>query len=368
MRHNGPRPPRRLRIAALITAGLLVLVLAGAGGGYLLLRTIGSPRQTAASYLADWQRGSYAGLQKVSVNVPSSGLAAPLTAAAAQLGQRRIRLSLGQVTSAGGSAHGQVHRHRRPGQRPRLDLPRAAAADPAGPPLVGELEPGRHLPRADGPASGSCCTRTWPARAPVLAADGTVLSSPQAIAESGSLALLTGDCGEATAAQAKALGAPYRAGDLIGLGGIEQAYSGPAGGPPVADHPDRRARARTSTRRPPASPPRPAPRSGPASTCASSSPPSQAVRSAATTKPVDLVAIQPSTGRVLAVVERPGGFDRALEGDVPARLDLQGRDRLGPGASPGCARPARFSAPARWTSAAGCSTTTTTSSSARPAC
>jgi cell division protein FtsI/penicillin-binding protein 2 len=44
---------------------------------------------------------------------------------------------------------------------------------------------------------------------------------------------------------------------------------------------------------------------------------SAAVSAAATKKPIDLVAIQPSTGRVLAVVERPGGFDRALSGIFP---------------------------------------------------
>src|SRR5262249_27912926 len=44
---------------------------------------------------------------------------------------------------------------------------------------------------------------------------------------------------------------------------------------------------------------------------------SAAVRDATTTKPVDLVAIQPSTGRVLAVIERPGGFNRALPGVFP---------------------------------------------------
>ena len=38
---------------------------------------------------------------------------------------------------------------------------------------------------------------------------------------------------------------------------------------------------------------------------------------AATSKPIDMVAIQPSTGKVLAVVERPGGFDRALAGIFP---------------------------------------------------
>ena len=44
---------------------------------------------------------------------------------------------------------------------------------------------------------------------------------------------------------------------------------------------------------------------------------SHAVSSAATSKPVDMVVLQPSTGRVLAVVERPGGFDRALQGIFP---------------------------------------------------
>src|ERR1035441_1795537 len=102
MSHSDSRPARRLRIAALVTA--VLLVLAGAGAGYLLLRTAGSPRQTAATYLAGWQRGSYASMQEVSVNEPRSGLAGPLTQAATELGQRRIRLSLGQVTANGGSA------------------------------------------------------------------------------------------------------------------------------------------------------------------------------------------------------------------------------------------------------------------------
>ena len=57
----------------------------------------------------------------------------------------------------------------------------------------------------------------WPARAAVLAADGTTqLSSPAMQAQSGSLALLTGTVVAATKAQAKALGAPYQAGDQIG--------------------------------------------------------------------------------------------------------------------------------------------------------
>src|SRR5262249_9118028 len=44
---------------------------------------------------------------------------------------------------------------------------------------------------------------------------------------------------------------------------------------------------------------------------------SAAVRAATTTRPVDVVALQPSTGRVLAVIERPGGVGRGPPGGVP---------------------------------------------------
>jgi len=44
---------------------------------------------------------------------------------------------------------------------------------------------------------------------------------------------------------------------------------------------------------------------------------SHAVSAASTNKPVDMVVLQPSTGKVLAVIERPGGFDRALSGIFP---------------------------------------------------
>src|SRR5260370_954146 len=71
-----------------------------------------------------------------------------------------------------------------------------------------------------------------PPRAATLAADGTVMSSPATIAQSGSLALLTGAVVRATAAQARHLGAPYKAGDQIGLGGIEQAFQRQLAGRP----------------------------------------------------------------------------------------------------------------------------------------
>src|SRR6266851_3595556 len=98
-----PRKKRQATIAVL-AAVAAVVALAGAAGGYLLLRTKGSPQQTAASYLLDWQRGSYRAMRKVSVNVPRSGLAGPLGRAATALGIRRTHLVPGPVSVQGGTA------------------------------------------------------------------------------------------------------------------------------------------------------------------------------------------------------------------------------------------------------------------------
>ncbi|MBO0773578.1 MAG: hypothetical protein J2P35_19145, partial [Actinobacteria bacterium] len=99
-----PGPPRRRGVVALIVAGVLVLVAAGGGISYLLLHTRGSPQQTAASYLRAWQRRDYRAMERVSVNVPAGGLAGPVGRAAAQLGMRRLQVSVGQVTKTGGTA------------------------------------------------------------------------------------------------------------------------------------------------------------------------------------------------------------------------------------------------------------------------
>jgi cell division protein FtsI/penicillin-binding protein 2 len=150
----------------------------------------------------------------------------------------------------------------------------------------------------------------------VLAADGTALSSPDVIAQSGSIALITGNVVAASAAQARALGPPYQAGDPIGQGGIEQADQARLAGRPALairiEGPGQRVGATVAQF--PAVPGQPVRTSIdlPVQMAASA-----AVAAAGTRKPIDLVAIQPSSGRVLAVVERPGGFDRALAGIFP---------------------------------------------------
>ncbi len=316
VRPAGARRRRRRRaIIAVVAAAAVVAGVAAGAVGYVLLRTQGSPRQTAARYLSGWQRGSYAAMDKVSVNAPRSGLAGPLRQADAQLGIRRIHLVPGRVTTHGVSAQavftaiadlasGHTWTYRGQLRLVRRDRHWWVNWSPAA--IYPGLRAGQRF----------VLSGTWPARAPVLADDGTVLSSPQVFAESGSISLLVGNVVTATTAQAKALGAPYRAGDQIGQGGIEQAYQAQlAGRPSLAiriEGPGRRVDATAA--RFAASPPAPVRTSLDLRYQLAAS---QAVSSAATKKPVDVVAIQPSTGRVLAVVERPGGFDRALQGVFP---------------------------------------------------
>ena len=300
-------------VIAVVTAVVLVVAVAAAGGGYLLLRTTGSPQQTEASYLGAWQRGSYAGMEQVSVNTPRSGLAGPLRQASTELGIRRLRLEPGPVTTTGGMvtarftatadlASGHVWTY--PGQLGLVQRSRRWWVSWSPADIYPRLRPGDRF----------VLGAAWPARAPVLGAGGTVLSSDEAIFESGSLQLLTGNVVTATAAQARALGAPYQAGDLIGAGGIEQAYQARLAGRPSLTIKIEGPGTDLTAARFAASPGQPVQTSidMPVQLAAS-----RAVRSAATSKPVDLVAIQPSTGRLLAVVERPGGFDRALQGEFP---------------------------------------------------
>jgi Penicillin binding protein transpeptidase domain/NTF2-like N-terminal transpeptidase domain len=310
-----PRPRRRRTLIVVVTVAALVVVLGG-GAGYLLTRTKGSPQQTAASYLRGWQRGDYPAMDKVSVNVPRGGLAGPLRQYAAQLGLRGLHTRLGSVTSSGGTARAQFtaaatlasgHTWTYRGQLSLVDRNRRwwVSWSPAA--VYPGLRSGEHF----------ALSAVWPARAAVLAADGTTqLSSPAMQAQSGSLALLTGTVVAATKAQAKALGAPYQAGDQIGSGGVEQAYQAQLAGRPsltiAVDGPGKHVD-KTAARFP-AVPGQPVRTSIDMQVQMAAS---AAVSSAATKKPVDMVITQPSTGKVLAVVERPGGFDRALEGIFP---------------------------------------------------
>ena len=308
------RPKRRTLIIVAVVAVLVAGVIA-AGGSYLLLRTKGSPQQTAAAYLSGWQQGDYRAMNKVSVGVPRGGVAAPLTEADGQLGVRSTTVKLGRVSVSNGTALASFtvtdvltsnHTWIYQGQLRLVKRDRHWWVNWSPAAIYPGLRAGDRF----------TLTTSWPPRAQILSADGTVLSSPATVAESGSLGLLTGVVVHATAQEAKQLGTPYKAGDLIGRGGIEQAYQSRLAGSPsltikIADPGKHTVRTAHSF---------PAIKGLPVRTSIEMSvqlAASHAVSTAATSKPVDMVVIQPSTGKVLAVVERPGGFNRALDGTFP---------------------------------------------------
>ena len=168
--NGGTRVKRPRGVIAFVLVIALLAVAAIAAGSYVLLRTKGSPGETAARYLSAWQRGNVAAMRELSVGVPAGGLAGPLAQVDRDLGVRGRQLRLGAV-AGGQPAHRacQLHRHADPGGRRALDVSGQAAVAAPQPPLVGELESRGHLPAADagrtvphlgglaGPGTGARC-------------------------------------------------------------------------------------------------------------------------------------------------------------------------------------------------------------------
>ena len=289
---------------------------------FLVLHVTGSPEQAATTYLTDWQTRAYGEMDTVTVNAPEGGVAGPLRAAAAQLGMRHIHLVLGQVTQDGGTAQarftatatiaaGQVWKYQ--GQLQLVTQSRSWFVSWSPSDIYPGLQAGQRF----------VLDAVWGPRAQVLAADGTVLSSPRTIAQSPSLQIVTGNVVRATAAQAKSR-VPYQAGDPIGQGGVEEAYQQLAGRPTLNIRIEGPAAAVPS-------PTSPARRHDGPDQHQHARPAGRSAASGRHHHPaVDLVALQPRPGGVLAVIERPGRVRSRAPGRVSARLHLQGGHRLRP--------------------------------------
>jgi cell division protein FtsI/penicillin-binding protein 2 len=291
----------------LIVVSCLTVVALGAGAAaYLLTRTAGSARATAAEYLAAWQRGDVPGMQALVADPPADFTAA-YTRTRTSLGVTHTNVRLDTVTKNAASFTATLTLNGVGDWTYQGSLPLAvknrkwlvswtpAAQHPA-------LRTGQHL----------ALKTSWPVRAGVLAADGTRIDTGNV---SGSVQLLVGTSGPATAAQAAKLGAPYAKGDPIGHGGIEEQFqqqlagtpstsilvvdaAGHATGTPVGKlggKPGTEVKTSLDLR-------------------------IQAAAAKAIThqgKPAALVAIRPSTGEILAVANQPGGFSRAMLGQYP---------------------------------------------------
>jgi cell division protein FtsI/penicillin-binding protein 2 len=282
----------------------LAAVVVGAGT-YALLRTQGSPRETAAAYLAAWQKNDYPAMSAL-IAAPPADLAARLGAMRTALGVTEARFRLGAVddTRAAYTATLSLDNVGDWTYRGALTLTEhdrewrvawsAAAIHP-------QLKDGQRFAVAT----------AWPRRGAIIAADGSRIDVPGV---SGSVQQLAGLVGPATAADLKRLGSPYEKGDNVGHGGIQQQHERRLAGTPTTA-----IRLVDQGRRPVATLHTIKGRPG-GTVRTSLDPQVQAAAARAITsqgKPAALVAIRPSTGEVLAAANQPGGFSRALLGRYP---------------------------------------------------
>jgi cell division protein FtsI/penicillin-binding protein 2 len=267
------------------------------------------PQETAKRYLAAWSRGDFATMRTLTDHPPAD-LQPRLVRMRGDLGVTRQHYEVASVGrpkdgEAGGSyraeltlSGGRVWRYGGSLSFTKQGSDWSVVWSPQV--MYPGLKEGQRLRAA----------MTWPARADIQAADGSSLSrSP-----SGSVQQLAGPLGPASADAAHKLGAPYRAGDTIGTDGLQRQYERRLAGTPALA---------VQIAGVDGKPVQTLQRFGGAEGKPLRTTLDPKVQRAAgealgdVDKPASLVALRPSTGEILAVANRPGGYNRALMGQYP---------------------------------------------------
>jgi hypothetical protein len=310
---------RRSWIIALVIA--LVLVAAGSTGAALVLPGLrAKPDPVARQFLDGWARGDYAAMRAL-VSLPPDDFAEQYQRMRSDLQITKSRFTLGQVSNRGGtdatapftatfSLRGfgnwsyqgalQLSKPGRFGRDWRVDWSPAT--------IHPDLQQGERFQRE----------RRWPERGSVLAEDGSVLVGAQGGASGPpSLTSLVGSVGDITAEDLKRLGAPYQGGDKAGRSGIERTFERRLAGSPTGEVQlvDEDGTQVKVLRRFGGQPGASVRTSLDATMQAAGV---GALQAGAHGHEAALVAIQPSTGAVRALVSLPnGGFPRATLGTYP---------------------------------------------------
>lgn len=291
-----------------ITIAVVAVAVVGAGAVWLLNRADG-PGDTVKRYLAAWTHGDYAAMRALT-DAPPAGFRAWHTSARTDLGLTGQRYTPNQIRRPDGDRAAAAYRAeltlagghtwRYTGSLPlvKRDGTWRVRWSPAA--VHPKLRDGQRLRTA----------RTWPPRARILDADGGRMNG----SVSGSVRQLVGPLGRASAGAAKRLGTPYRPGDTVGTDGLQHQYEQRLAGKPsltvqVTGAGDRVVRTLARFGGAAGKPLRTTidPRTQQAAGHALSD----------ADKPASLVAIRPSTGEILAVANKPGGYNRALMGRYP---------------------------------------------------
>lgn len=285
-----------------IVSGVSVLVVGAAGGGaYYLLRTTGSPAQTAQQFAVAWQKWDSAAM--------TAQLATPQPLAAYDqmrkgLDVETISVRLGAVAEGDGTAtvpYDATLRLKNVGDWSYQGVLNLKVADRQ---WKLDWKPAALHPSMTDGATFGLKTR-WPSRAEITDSSGERIDTGTV---GGSVQQLVGILSKATKKDVAKLGPSYKVGQAVGLGGLQQNFQKRLAGKPTTEI-QLGGKALSTIKG-----------SDGEAVQATIDPQVQAAAVGAVRdmkKPTSLVAIKPSTGEILAVVNNVGGWNRALDGRYP---------------------------------------------------
>ncbi|WP_239137559.1 penicillin-binding transpeptidase domain-containing protein [Sphaerisporangium rufum] len=293
-----------------MSAATVLAAGAAGGGAYYVLHTRGSAAETARHFTAAWARGDLAAM-RADLAAAAPGFETAYREQRDGLGAQHVRVTLGPVTPAGD------------GRAKAAYTATLGLKDVGDWTYEGSLDlvvRDRHWKVAWTPATVhpalTAATHlglktSWPQRAAIEDATGARIDQGDA---GGSVQQLVGYLDKATGKDVTRLGPAYRPGDAIGRSGLQQTFEKKLAGRPttrvVVTDGSRKAVRTLATMEGAAG----------AAVRTSLDPGAQraAVRAVdGVDKPASLVAIRPSSGEILAVVNSQGGFNRALDGRYP---------------------------------------------------
>ncbi|MFC5833361.1 penicillin-binding transpeptidase domain-containing protein [Nonomuraea insulae] len=291
----------RGRTIAIVSGVTVLAVGAAAGGAYYVLHTRGTPAETAQRFAAAWQAGDNSAMAAELATPQQLGVYDQQRSA---LAVKSAAIKLGQVAEGDGRA--------RVPYTATLDLKNIGAWTYQGQiDLVVadrtwkvDWKPATLHPSMAAGSAFSLKTN-WPGRAEITDADGDRIDTGTT---GGSVQQLVGYLDKATKKDVAALGSSYKVGQAVGRGGLQATFQEQLAGTPATEIRlgDKTLETIDGAKGEPVR--------------TTLDPRAQAAAVTAVKhmkKPTSLVAIKPSTGEVLAVVNNVGGFNRALDGRYP---------------------------------------------------
>ncbi|MEU6713519.1 penicillin-binding transpeptidase domain-containing protein [Nonomuraea sp. NPDC046802] len=284
-----------------MSSAAVLAVGAAAGGAYYVLHTRGTPAETAQRFAAAWQAGD--------VNAMAAQLAKPQQLGPygqqrSALGVESAAVQLGKITEGDGRASApytatftlkNIGTWSYQGQIDLVVADRQWKVDWAPKTLHPSMTEG---------ASFGLKTR-WPSRAEITDAAGERIDTGTA---GGSVQQLVGFLDKATKKDVAKLGSSYKVGQAVGRGGLQETFQKRLAGTPATEIQLGGKTLQTIEG------------ADGESVQTTLDPRVQAAAVNAVKdvkKPTSMVAIKPSTGEILSVVNNQGGFNRALDGRYP---------------------------------------------------